>query len=138
MAATSLPAPSVFSPHALLEVESSLSPLPENILTAPAFCRTLNFPKLRRLAGAFASVPSLVKIAAFSVSATSAPRGRGFILADSIREDWRPSMCRGALFRLFLYPVTQSPKHRGVPCPTFPLTPCSKWKAASPPCLKIS
>ena len=82
MAATSLPAPSVFSPHTLLEVESSLSPLPENILTAPAFCRTLKSPKVGRLAEAFASVPALVKIAAFSVSATSAPRGRGFILAE--------------------------------------------------------
>ena len=70
------------SPRCLLEVQDSLSPLPENILTAPAFCRTLNFPKHRRLAGAFASVPALVKIAAFSVSATSAPCGRGFILAE--------------------------------------------------------
>ena len=31
MAATSLPAPSVFSPHTLLEVESSLSPLPDRL-----------------------------------------------------------------------------------------------------------
>ena len=70
------------TPGSLLAVENSLSPLPENILTAPAFCRTLKSPNNERLAGAFASVPALVKIAAFSVSATSAPRGRGFILAE--------------------------------------------------------
>ncbi len=50
-------------------------------LTESAFCRNLMFPKLRRLADAFA-VPHTVRIAAFSVSATNAPPGCRYILAE--------------------------------------------------------
>ena len=50
-------------------------------LTDRRFCRNLMFPKLRRLADAFA-VPHTVKIAAFSVSATNAPLGCRYILAE--------------------------------------------------------
>ena len=36
------------SPGSLLAVENSLSPLPENVLTAPTFCRTLKSPNTKR------------------------------------------------------------------------------------------
>ena len=45
---------------------------PVYTLTNRAKFLRLKFPELDRLAGAFASVPALARIAAFSVSATSA------------------------------------------------------------------
>ena len=75
---------SKLSPGSLLAVENSLSPLPcFSALDKQDGIIDSEFPQTEiGIAGAFASVPALVKIAAFSVSATGAPRGRGFILAE--------------------------------------------------------
>ena len=74
----------------LLELETSIAPLPDRPrllaqppLTACPASGNLSFPKLRRLAEAFASVPALARNTAFPVSATNAPLGWcGYISAE--------------------------------------------------------
>ncbi len=103
---------SKLSPGSLLAVENSLSPLPENILTAPAFCRTLKSPKVERPCRSLCQRPRAgANLGVFFISAICAPLWAAVHIGgttSSIREDWRPLDGRGALFRLFLCPVTQS------------------------------
>ena len=78
----------ISNPAPLRVITASLNDMPNRLrllaaadLTEPAFYRNLMFPKLRRLADAFA-VPHTAKIAAFSTSATSAPLGCRYISAE--------------------------------------------------------
>ena len=84
-----------------------------NILTFTLFCGFLSFPKSNKACRSLHQCPTLEKRAAFSVSATDAPRA--FRPWDAVTY-WRnnvrvsvrprrPLKSRGALFRLFLFPI---------------------------------
>ena len=74
----------------LRSLSADLYPLPDRLrliaqppLTACPASGNLSFPKLRRLAEAFASDPALARNTAFPVSATNAPlRWCGYISAE--------------------------------------------------------
>ena len=83
------------SPGSLLAVENSLSPLPENVLTAPAFCRTLKSPNTKRPCRSLCQRPRAgANLGVFSFLPSARLYGQRYILAEQ-----RPVSVRtGGLF----------------------------------------
>ena len=85
-------------------------------LAATPFCGFLSFPKSNKACRSLPQCPTLEKRAAFSISATDAPRAfrpwdAVTYWRNNVRVSVRPRRLywsRGALFRLFCFPIPKS------------------------------